>query len=261
MVGAGSKAEAEWKLSSTGDNTDTSATSPAGPNASTMMKPPKNVGTSKDPHFSNDSKLGATNVVNEEEIVSESDKRSSRVRGLPTESDWEYAHNLLLFLKVFCETIERLSGSHYITGNQYMIEIYAIGFLLTSLIEGSDMGVSMMASNKKKKYDKYWGNINKLNILLFIVVVLNPRFKLKSRLRQALASRDGMELAAKLKAKQEEFQSKYWWAAPINELNLKQLKELKKKLEGLQVDLDNYKRKEMADANGSAAPSGSRAGN
>ncbi|KAL3516844.1 hypothetical protein ACH5RR_023746 [Cinchona calisaya] len=42
-----------------GDNTDTSATSLAGPNVSAMMKFPSNVGTSKDPHFINESKVSA----------------------------------------------------------------------------------------------------------------------------------------------------------------------------------------------------------
>ncbi|KAL3513130.1 hypothetical protein ACH5RR_025847 [Cinchona calisaya] len=40
--------------------------------------------------------------------------------------------------KVFYDTTMRLSGSLYVTGNQYMVEIYAIGFFLTRSMEGSD---------------------------------------------------------------------------------------------------------------------------
>ncbi|KAL3528937.1 hypothetical protein ACH5RR_008259 [Cinchona calisaya] len=143
-------------MSSIGDNTDTSATSLAGLNVSAMMKPPKQSRT-VDCKYVEDltPKVKAANVDEEEEIVSEFDKRSSKVKRLPIESDWDYACNLLPFLKVFYETTKRLSGSHYVTGNQYMIKIYAIGFLLTSLIEGSDVGVPMMPSNMKKKNDKY----------------------------------------------------------------------------------------------------------
>ncbi|KAG4957721.1 hypothetical protein JHK85_044101 [Glycine max] len=36
-----------------------------------------------------------------------------------------------------------------------------------------------MAKNMKEKYQKYWGDPNKLNMLLLIVVVLDPRSKVK----------------------------------------------------------------------------------
>ncbi|GMY23708.1 zinc finger BED domain-containing protein RICESLEEPER 1-like [Fagus crenata] len=31
----------------------------------------------------------------------------------------------------------------------------------------------------KMKYEKYWGNIEKMNLLLFVAVVLDPRYKMK----------------------------------------------------------------------------------
>ncbi|XP_062104180.1 uncharacterized protein LOC133815344 [Humulus lupulus] len=36
-----------------------------------------------------------------------------------------------------------------------------------------------MATRMKIKFDKYWGNVEKQNLLLYVVVVLNPRYKLK----------------------------------------------------------------------------------
>jgi hypothetical protein len=38
--------------------------------------------------------------------------------------------------------------------------------------------MSSMASKMKVKYDKYWGNFEKINQLLFVVVILDPRYKL-----------------------------------------------------------------------------------
>lgn len=35
-----------------------------------------------------------------------------------------------------------------------------------------------MASNMKSKYDKYYGDINRMNIFLYVVIILNPQFKL-----------------------------------------------------------------------------------
>ena len=29
------------------------------------------------------------------------------------------------------------------------------------------------------KYKKYWGNIEKMNLLLFVAIVLDPRYKIK----------------------------------------------------------------------------------
>uniref|UniRef100_A0A2N9EGL3 hAT-like transposase RNase-H fold domain-containing protein n=1 Tax=Fagus sylvatica TaxID=28930 RepID=A0A2N9EGL3_FAGSY len=31
----------------------------------------------------------------------------------------------------------------------------------------------------KMKYEKYWGNIEKMNLLLFVAIVLDPRYKMK----------------------------------------------------------------------------------
>ena len=31
----------------------------------------------------------------------------------------------------------------------------------------------------KEKYEKYWGDIENMNLMMFIVVVLNPRYKMK----------------------------------------------------------------------------------
>ena len=35
-----------------------------------------------------------------------------------------------------------------------------------------------MAIRMKDKYDKYWGNMEKINMLIFVAVVLDPRHKL-----------------------------------------------------------------------------------
>ena len=31
----------------------------------------------------------------------------------------------------------------------------------------------------KEKYEKYWGDIENMNLMMFIVVVLDPRYKMK----------------------------------------------------------------------------------
>ena len=34
-----------------------------------------------------------------------------------------------------------------------------------------------MTEKMRSKHDKYWGNVNNINPLLFIAVILDPRFK------------------------------------------------------------------------------------
>lgn len=36
-----------------------------------------------------------------------------------------------------------------------------------------------MALKMKEKFDKYWGNIDKVNMMLLIAILLDPRFKLR----------------------------------------------------------------------------------
>lgn len=35
-----------------------------------------------------------------------------------------------------------------------------------------------MASNMRLKFDKYWGSLDKMNKVLFLAIVLDPRYKL-----------------------------------------------------------------------------------
>ena len=41
-----------------------------------------------------------------------------------------------------------------------------------------DFELSLMATKMKAKYDKYWGDPEKMNLLIFIAMVLDPREKL-----------------------------------------------------------------------------------
>uniref|UniRef100_K7MDE2 BED-type domain-containing protein n=1 Tax=Glycine max TaxID=3847 RepID=K7MDE2_SOYBN len=60
----------------------------------------------------------------------------------------------------------------------YLMSIWhGINYLLNCNIK--DSSTHKMAKNMKEKYQKYWGDPNKLNMLLLIVVVLDPRSKVK----------------------------------------------------------------------------------
>ncbi|KAH9670185.1 BED-type domain-containing protein [Citrus sinensis] len=100
--------------------------------------------------------------------------------GPPNSDDWENANVFVLFLKSFYDITLKFSGSMYVTSNLYFHEMCSIHSDLTSLIESSDdLVLSKMATSMKNKYDKYWGSIDRLNNLLLISVILDPRYKLK----------------------------------------------------------------------------------
>jgi hypothetical protein len=49
---------------------------------------------------------------------------------------------------------------------------------LTEYFESSDPLLSTMANRMKVKYDKYWGDVEKINPLLFVASLLDPLYKM-----------------------------------------------------------------------------------
>ena len=82
------------------------------------------------------------------------------------------------FLRTFYEITMRLSGSKYTTANSFFSELSELHFQLENSCTDSAGLLSAMATRMKIKYDKYWGNIEKINRLLFVAVILDPRVKL-----------------------------------------------------------------------------------
>ena len=50
---------------------------------------------------------------------------------------------------------------------------------ISQLCRSEDVYVSNIAKNMMAKYKKYWGDQDTQNFLLYVAVVLDPRFKLK----------------------------------------------------------------------------------
>uniref|UniRef100_A0A803MLR6 BED-type domain-containing protein n=1 Tax=Chenopodium quinoa TaxID=63459 RepID=A0A803MLR6_CHEQI len=71
--------------------------------------------------------------------------------GVPEPSDWDRVASFLPLLKIFFDAILRVSSSLYITSNVYLQELH----------------------------DKYWENVDNVNLLLYIAVILDPRRKMR----------------------------------------------------------------------------------
>ena len=100
----------------------------------------------------------------------------------PNENDWETYRKFVKFLKLFYNAIEKLPGSLYVTSNAFFEEIHMIKRKVDLFSRSKDHFLYSMAKKMKEKFDKYWGSgedsSKEGNVLLYVVVVLDPRKKL-----------------------------------------------------------------------------------
>ncbi|KAH1046336.1 hypothetical protein J1N35_037120 [Gossypium stocksii] len=102
----------------------------------------------------------------------------------------------------FYEVTLRVSGTSYVTSNNFFDELSEIDILLRDVQLNSNVDFSVMAIKMKEKYDKYWGDIDKMNLLMFVACVLEPRQKLKYlefALSEMSSSKKASEMMQKLK--------------------------------------------------------------
>ncbi|KAF7130803.1 hypothetical protein RHSIM_Rhsim10G0137500 [Rhododendron simsii] len=111
--------------------------------------------------------------------------------GPPTTQDWDDARNFSEFLEKFHEATLHLFGSSYATSNLYFNEVMVIDKFLSDYLKdvhgmyegdvrvGSRAVLVDMAKKMNKKFDKYWGKVENMNMMMFIAIVLDPRFKLR----------------------------------------------------------------------------------
>lgn len=92
-------------------------------------------------------------------------------------SDWESVKRIAKFLEMFFKLTLKISGSRYVTSNFHFLEICQVGVYLRQLISNKDYALAEMATKMKDKFEKYWGGPEKMNKMLFISCVLDPRHK------------------------------------------------------------------------------------
>ncbi|KAL4284773.1 hypothetical protein GQ457_16G007020 [Hibiscus cannabinus] len=105
-------------------------------------------------------------------------KELRKLGGGLKEEDWKRVGSFLPFLSVFYDATLRLSGSLYVTCNSYAHEIYGTRLMISNNLGDEDEGVRKMAAQMMLKYDKYYGNVDNINVLVFVAVILDPRHKL-----------------------------------------------------------------------------------
>ncbi|KAE8683985.1 hypothetical protein F3Y22_tig00111164pilonHSYRG00067 [Hibiscus syriacus] len=99
--------------------------------------------------------------------------------GIPNNEDWETARCHVKFLKIFFDITEKVSGMKYVTSSQYFNEHVLALITFKKMRDSGDLMLGMMAEKMKVKYDKYWGNVKNMNMLIFVAAVLDPRNKFR----------------------------------------------------------------------------------
>ncbi|KAL2517937.1 BED-type domain-containing protein [Abeliophyllum distichum] len=106
------------------------------------------------------------------------DEGGRRRGGPSSSSDWENASVFVKFLKNFFNVTLTFSTSLNVSAPTYLHEISNLVIELDQWSSSSDFLLGEMASNMKKKFDKYWGKMDNVNQLLLVATLLDPRYKL-----------------------------------------------------------------------------------
>ncbi|KNA26118.1 hypothetical protein SOVF_000340 [Spinacia oleracea] len=98
--------------------------------------------------------------------------------GAPSENDWKVCEGFALFLKEFKTLNEQVSGSLYVTSNSTFFYIARVLDQLNKWMASDNIDFMRMATTMKKKFDKYWGQLEKMNVLIYMGAILDPKVKL-----------------------------------------------------------------------------------
>jgi hypothetical protein len=99
--------------------------------------------------------------------------------GPPVLEDWEKARFFVKFLKIFYMVTLKFSSFLYLTSNSFFHEFISMHTSISQLFKSENVNVSKMAKNMMTKHKKYCGDQDTQKFLLYVAIVLDPRFQLK----------------------------------------------------------------------------------
>ena len=106
-------------------------------------------------------------------------KENSGGMGSPSGIDFQNCRTFVGFLKLFCNATKKFSASLYVTANTFFDEMFIIQENIFHLSKSQNHLLKNMAIKMESKFDKYWEKGDKMNHLLYVAVVLDPRKKLR----------------------------------------------------------------------------------
>ncbi|XP_010506956.1 PREDICTED: zinc finger BED domain-containing protein RICESLEEPER 2-like [Camelina sativa] len=99
--------------------------------------------------------------------------------GPPSEDNWDEIERLVRFLVIFYNSTLVVSASSTVSSYNCYNEIVTIERNLLPLSTNSDLKLSLKAEAMRDKFNKYWDGSKKLNKMLIIASVFDPRNKMK----------------------------------------------------------------------------------
>ncbi|XP_055959936.1 zinc finger BED domain-containing protein RICESLEEPER 2-like [Mercurialis annua] len=129
--------------------------------------------------------------------ASDENFRSDMIESIPNFFDWETVKKFATCLSYFYVTTLRISGSLYVTSNMHFQEICDLSIMLDEMLVNEDIEIVQMGRKMRDKFNKYWGDPQKMNVLIFFSHVFDPTNKMK-HLLFALSSLFGSDQGPKL---------------------------------------------------------------
>ncbi|KAH9762891.1 BED-type domain-containing protein [Citrus sinensis] len=131
----------------------------------------------------------------------EKENNAKRV-GPPRPQDWESAGRIVKFLKLFYDATLVFSASLSVTPNLCYDTIGLIESSLTALEASKNPKVVAMAYHMREKFDKYWESSGKINKILIVASILDPRAKMDfaKHIFEIIFANDGWKVEEMTKA-------------------------------------------------------------
>ena len=101
-------------------------------------------------------------------------KEDSGGLGSPCMSDFQSCRAFMTFLRLFYNAMKTFSNSLYVTSNAFYDEIFVIQESISNLVKSQNTLLKNTTTNMQTKFEKYWGEGEKISPLLYVVVVLGP---------------------------------------------------------------------------------------
>ncbi|KAH0642014.1 hypothetical protein KY290_033621 [Solanum tuberosum] len=124
-----------------------------------------------------------------------------------TSVDWKNVRSMVKFLETFYVLTLKVSGSNYITSNTHSVEIAELNLILKEMMANEDGNLKEMAESMNEKFKKYWGEPHKMNKMIFISSIMDPRNKL-DYVPFAIVDMFEKEIGDKLCSKVEKYMTK-----------------------------------------------------
>ena len=106
-------------------------------------------------------------------------KENSGGLGSPYGIDFQNCSTFVGFLKLFYNATKKFSGSLYVTSNTLFDKMFVNQENIAHLIKSQNHLLKNMATKMEAKFEKYWWKRDKINQLLYVTVVLDPRKKMR----------------------------------------------------------------------------------